>query len=197
MKLSRPVKKWLYKTDGKWVALQAAIAMWISLTILHVFVHEFDLPFSVGEYAQEYAGLAVVVSAQPNISESLARGKERLMSTVFGGLVGILFIHFFEDTILNVSIAIFFIMYFLRMVIGKTTVLAAIIFIIIVTFHENNVVSYAIGRLLETSLGAVVTAGVGVVLDNIRKKFGIPDDKLKTDYKIKIPPIKKEDKDQN
>jgi len=173
MKLSRPVKKWLYKTDGKWVALQAAIAMGLSQYILYLN----GFPFS------EYAGLAVVVSAQPNITESLARGKERLLSTVFGGLVGILFIRFFEDTILNVSIAVFFIMYFLRMTIGKTTVLAAIIFTIIVTFHQTDTVSYSISRLLETLLGALMTAGTGVILDNIRKKFGIPDDELRNEVK--------------
>ena len=183
MILSKPIKRWLYKTDGKWVALQAAIAMGLSQYILFLFGY----PFS------EYAGLAVVVSAQPNITESLARGKERLMSTIFGGVVGIVFIRLFDDNILNVSIAIFFIMYFLRMTIGKTTVLAAIIFIIIVTFHQEDTLSYSISRLLETLLGATLTAATGFVLDNIRKKFSIADDKLENDIHNPFHRRKKDD----
>ena len=170
MILSKSIKKWLYKTDGKWVALQAAIAMGLSQYILYLNGFEFS----------EYAGLAVVVTAQPNISESLARGKERLISTVFGGLAGIMFVRFFDISIINVSIAIFFIMYFLRMTVGKPTVLAAIIFTIIVALHQEESLAYSIHRLLETLLGALLSAGAGFVLDHVRKKFGIPDDRLKT-----------------
>ena len=50
-----------------------------------------------------YSAIAAVLCMQPEVSDSMSKGKSRIISTLIGGCLGMVMLYFFQKLILHTS----------------------------------------------------------------------------------------------
>lgn len=122
----------------------------VSLTLLISDLLNLDSPF--------FAAIAAVIALQASVSESLTMSKNRMLGTILGGIIALLFTYFVPSNILTIAIGIIIIIHICN-ILGwqKAIQLATMVFLsILMNYEEGSRLGYALDRTLATLVGLVV-----------------------------------------
>lgn len=125
-------------------------ALAVTITILLSRLFKMEYPF--------YAAIAVVITMQASVTASYKVGKERMLGTAVGALVGLICALISPGTALLCGFGIIIIIYtcnYFKW--NKSISIAGIVFLaIMVNLGDRNPLSYSINRLLDTFLGIII-----------------------------------------
>ncbi|XBX08664.1 aromatic acid exporter family protein [Enterocloster clostridioformis] len=123
-----------------------------------------------------YAAIAAILCIQRNQHDSIKQAKNREIATIIGGIYGMMFL-LFERYIFPISIELLryatlslllipVIKFSLLIRQEKGTFLMCVVFQCVTVTHEGDIslVSFAINRILDTTIGIVVAVTVNIWL---------------------------------
>lgn len=121
-----------------------------------------------------YAAIAAILCIQRNQHDSIKQAKNREIATIIGGIYGMMFL-LFERYIFPISIELLryatlslllipVIKFSLLIRQEKGTFLMCVVFLCVTVTHEGDIspVSFAINRILDTTIGIVVAVAVNM-----------------------------------
>ncbi|WP_053957544.1 FUSC family protein [Inediibacterium massiliense] len=113
-----------------------------------------------------YACIAAVVCTKPSIHNSLVMGKNRMIGTILGGIVGLWFSMVVDSTPLICGGGIMLVIYLCNICKqNDSVVIACIVFISIMTnLRDSSSIVYAVNRVLDTSIGIAVSVVINSFL---------------------------------
>lgn len=105
-----------------------------------------------------FATIAAIIAMKASVSESLSIGKNRMLGTILGGIVALLFTYFVPTNILTISIGIIIIIYTCNLLGWRKSIeLSTMVFLsIILNYAEGSRLAYAIDRTSATLIGLVI-----------------------------------------
>ena len=128
--------------------IKTAIA--VSLSILISQILNLKSPF--------FVGIAAIISMKASVAESLTIGKDRMLGTIFGAIVAMVFSYIAPMNILSIGIGVIVIIYTCNLLGWKKAVqISLIVFLsIILNYEEGNRISYALYRTGDTLIGLTI-----------------------------------------
>lgn len=122
----------------------------VCLTLLISNLLNLDSPF--------FASIAAILAMKASVSESLSLGKNRMLGTIFGGIVALLFTYFVPINTITISLGIIIIIYTCNLLGWRKSIeLATMVFLsIIINYAEGSRLAYALNRTLATLVGLVI-----------------------------------------
>lgn len=120
----------------------------------------------IGRDTYFFACTAAVISMQASIYESYKVGRDRVIGTIIGAIIGIFLATLQPANILLVGIGIIAVIYLCDTFKYNASInIACIVFIaIMVNLKDTTPFQYGINRVFETSLGIVVTVVVNYII---------------------------------
>lgn len=128
--------------------IKTAIA--VSLSIFIAQTLKLQSPF--------FVGIAAIISMKASVSESLSIGKDRMLGTVFGAIVAIIFSYIAPTNIISIGIGIVIIIYICNLLgWGKAIQISTMVFLVILlNYTEGSRINYAIYRTMDTLIGLII-----------------------------------------
>lgn len=141
----------------------------------------------IGRHNPLFACIAAVVCMQSTIENSIKFGVNRIVGTVIGGIIGILFL-IIGINISNrflylafVSSGIIFVIYINNLIKKSGAVaISCVVFLAILIYTNsyeaaslNNALSYSINRIIDTIFGIVVSVIINLFIRTKKKKINI------------------------
>lgn len=128
--------------------LKTALA--VSLTIFLSQILNLRSPF--------FAGIAAITAMQSSVSESFSTGKDRMFSTILGGIIALLFSLVAPENPFFIGLGIIIIIYLCNIFGWKQSVqLSGMVFLsIIINYEEGSRVDYAFYRTVDTLFGLII-----------------------------------------
>ena len=135
--------------------LKTALAVFICMIL-------FEL---VGNKNPLYACIAAVICMKDTVESTFSMGKNRLIGTLLGGLIGVLFIFLVDNfTLLNsiksivTAIGVIIAIYLCNIIKkpGAVTICCIVFIGIMINYDGASSYIYAIGRSLDTSIGIII-----------------------------------------
>lgn len=135
--------------------LKTALSVFLCIIIFKVFNNNF--PF--------YACIASVICMKDTLNNSLTIGKDRLIGTFLGGLIGILFVYllsFFHNiehpNAIVTSIGVIICIYISTLISkpGSVTISCIVFIGIMISYTGIESYYYAITRTFDTSIGVII-----------------------------------------
>ncbi len=122
----------------------------VCLTILLSQLLNIESPF--------FASIAAIIAMKASVSESLSIGKNRMVGTIFGGIIALLFTYFLPNNIITISLGVVIIIYICNLLgLRKSIELATMVFLsIILNYEEGSRLAYAVNRTSATLIGLVI-----------------------------------------
>lgn len=119
-----------------------------------------------------YACIAAIICTKETVSNSFDMGKHRMLGTIVGGTIGILFIlinsklPIFHTDAYIVAIGILVTIYFCNILnLNSSVQIACIVFCaIMVNLRDESAYVYALSRILETFVGIIISLLVNKIL---------------------------------
>ena len=121
-----------------------------------------------------FAGIAAIIAMQSSVSESFIIGKHRIVGTIIGAFIGLLFSYLLPQNYIFLSIGVILVIHIHNILDWKKSLsLSSIVFLAIALNRDNNRIYYALYRLIDTFLGIVVAMLVNyfIAMPNIEKDF--------------------------
>lgn len=128
--------------------IKTAIA--VSLSIFIAQTLKLQSPF--------FVGIAAIISMKASVSESLSIGKDRMLGTVFGAIVAIIFSYISPTNVISIGIGIVIIIYICNLLgWGKAIQISTMVFLVILlNYTEGSRINYAIYRTMDTLIGLII-----------------------------------------
>lgn len=121
-----------------------------------------------------FTGIAAIMAMQSSVSESFKSGKDRMLGTIVGAVIGLLFSYFLPNNYLFMSLGTIVVIY-IHNVLGwnKSLTLSAIVFLAIFINTEAARLAYAINRVIDTFIGISVSVLINyfVLAPNTKESF--------------------------
>lgn len=113
-----------------------------------------------------YACIAAVISMQSSVSDSFITGKNRMIGTSVGALIGLIFALIRPENSILTGIGIIAVIYFCNMLNKRSSInIACIVFLAIMTnMKGQNPFAYSVTRLLETFIGIAIAVLVNYLI---------------------------------
>ncbi|QQY80078.1 uncharacterized membrane protein YgaE (UPF0421/DUF939 family) [Keratinibaculum paraultunense] len=105
-----------------------------------------------------FAGIAAIIAMQSSVSESFNMAKNRMLSTILGAIIALLFSLIAPENPFFIAIGIIIIIYLCNIFNWKKSIqLSAMVFLsILLNYEEGSRVDYALYRTLDTFIGLVI-----------------------------------------
>lgn len=154
--------------------IKTGLAVMISMLISHLRPGD-GLPF--------YSAIAAIICMQQNVDDSFSIGINRVIGTIFGGLMGLVYlvivpegsIPVFLDYFLIVLVATFIIWVMANVNRKSAVSIAAIVFLSITINHSRDPgglpVPFAASRVMDTLIGVLSAIVVNYGHFELKKKF--------------------------
>ena len=105
-----------------------------------------------------FVGIAAIISMKSSVSESLTAGKSRMLGTIFGAMVAIVFSYIAPTNVLSIGIGIIIIIYVCNLL-GWTNAIqisSMVFLVIILNYDESSRFNYAFHRTVDTLVGLII-----------------------------------------
>lgn len=105
-------------------------------------------------------GIAAIVSMQSSVNESFIAGKNRMLGTFVGAVVGLFFSYLLPNNYFFLGLGIIVVIHIHNLLKWKQSLsLSAIVFLIVFLYQDGEIsrLLYAINRILDTSIGIIVS----------------------------------------
>ncbi|WP_099188894.1 aromatic acid exporter family protein [Tepidibacter mesophilus] len=144
--------------------IKTAIAVSLSVAVSRFFNMEY--PF--------YAAIAAIISMQTTVGESFKVGRNRILGTILGAVVGVVFYVINPSSVIIMGIGIMIVIYICNLFRwNKSISIAGIVFCVIMSnLDGRNPVFYAINRTIDTFIGIIIAVLVNYLItpmDNYNK----------------------------
>lgn len=151
--------------------IKTAIAVSLSVAISRFFNMEY--PF--------YAAIAAIISMQTTMGESFKVGRNRMLGTILGAMVGVIFYFINSSSIVTIGIGIMVVIYMCNLFGWKKSVsIAGIVFCVIMTnLDGRDPIFYALNRILDTFIGITIAVLVNYFIKPIVDYNDIEDKLIK------------------
>jgi uncharacterized membrane protein YgaE (UPF0421/DUF939 family) len=105
-----------------------------------------------------YAAIAAIICMQNTVEESFKVGRNRVLGTILGAVIGVIFYSIRPTSILLSGVGIMIVIYICNLVKwNKSVTIAGIVFCVIMTnLDGRDPFFYALNRVLDTLLGIIV-----------------------------------------
>lgn len=104
-----------------------------------------------------FVGIGAISTMQSSVSQSFVMGKNRMLGTVMGAIVALLFAMYLPRNPLFLGIGIIIVIHMLNLLNWKKSIsLSAIVFLAVSNNHGMAMVPYAISRVQDTFIGIVI-----------------------------------------
>ncbi len=109
--------------------------------------------------------IGAIVSMQGSINESYQSGINRILGTIFGAIVGMMFFKISSNNIILIGIGTILIIFINnRLKWNKSIVISLIVFCSIMLNTEENVFVYSAFRVIDTTIGIIVAFSVNLLV---------------------------------
>lgn len=151
--------KYIYKMKRMRIGMRTiktTIAVLLTIIIAHILKLQSPL----------LAGIAAIVTMQSNIINSIEEGKSRLLGTVFGAIVGILFALIAPGNLLLVGIGMIVVIIVCNHMDWEDSIIIALIVFLsmMIEQKEGQRLSYTINRTIDTFLGVLIASIINVII---------------------------------
>ncbi|MDR7869440.1 MAG: aromatic acid exporter family protein [Tissierellaceae bacterium] len=105
-------------------------------------------------------GIAAIVSMQSSVNESFIAGKNRMLGTFVGAVVGLFFSYLLPYNYFFLGLGTIVVIYIHNLFKWKQSLsLSAIVFLVVFLYQDGDIsrLLYAINRLIDTSIGVIVS----------------------------------------
>lgn len=155
--------------------VKTALAVTLSLFIANIL--KLESPF--------FAGIAAIITMQITVSESFTVGRNRMLGTFLGALLGLLYSLLNIDNLIVIGIIIVFIISFCNKFNWNNSIsITAIVFLsIVLDKSEGDALTYCFNRILDTFIGIATGVLINYLIYpfNMRKKIHTYSIKLTDD----------------
>lgn len=151
--------------------IKTAIAVSLSVTISRFLNMEY--PF--------YTAIAAIISMQATIGESFKVGRNRMLGTILGAMVGVVFYFIDPRSVIIMGIGIMVVIYMCNLLgWNKSVSIAGIVFCVIMTnLDGRDPVFYALNRIFDTFIGITIAVLVNYFIKPIDNYNNIEDRLIK------------------
>ncbi len=105
-----------------------------------------------------FVGIAALVSMQSTVNESWIAGKNRMLGTFVGAVIGLALSYLLPNNFIFLGLGIILVIYIHNILKwNKSLVLSCIVFLAIFLNQDGAILSYALNRLLDTFIGIIVS----------------------------------------
>lgn len=121
-----------------------------------------------------FVGIGAIMTMQSSVSESFKTGKDRMIGTFVGALVGLIFSYLLPNNYLFLTIGTIIVIYIHIVLDWKSSLtLSAIVFLAIFLNNEGARLEYATNRLLDTFIGISISVLINyfIAAPNVKKTF--------------------------
>ncbi len=121
-----------------------------------------------------FTGVAAVMAMQSSVFESFKMGKDRMLGTFVGAIIGLIFSFLLPNNYLFMSLGIIVVIYIHNLLEwNKSLTLSAIVFLAIFINRESARIPYATNRVLDTFIGISVSVLINylILAPNTKKSF--------------------------
>lgn len=128
--------------------IKTALSVGICIILLRIL--KFDSPF--------YACIAAVITMQTTVENSFQAGKNRLIGTTIGAIIGIIFSYIAPHSSILTVIGVSLIIYITNILHeNKSANIACVVFLaIMINLKTTSPLQYGISRFIETAIGIIV-----------------------------------------
>ncbi len=154
--------------------IKTGLAVTLALIISNLF--NLESPF--------FAAIAAIIAMQTSISESITMSKNRIVATLIGAIIALVFSYFipFSNNPILIGLGVILIIYIcIRLKSISALQLASMVFIsIVLNQAEGNRLNYAFNRTLDTIIGVVIGTLVNYFIfpHKIAEKVELSFDKI-------------------
>ncbi len=136
--------------------IKTAIAVTIGLTVAYAF--NLNSPF--------FVAIAALITMQGNIIDSFRMGRDRILGTTIGALMGILFSYIAMGNPLVIGFGVLFIIFISNVINFKKTIsISSVIFIsIMLNVDGGSILIFGLNMLLDTMVGIIIAAIVNFTI---------------------------------
>ena len=147
--------------------IKTAIAVSLSVAISRFFNMEY--PF--------YTAIAAIISMQTTVGESFKVGRNRMLGTMLGAIVGVIFYFIHPSSVIIMGIGIMVVIYMCNLLgWNKSVSIAGIVFCVIMTnLDGRDPVFYALNRIFDTFIGIIIAVLVNYFVKPIDDYNNIED----------------------
>lgn len=105
-----------------------------------------------------YAAIAAVMAMQSSVSDSFKAGKNRMLGTMFGAFIGLIFALIHPDDVLLCGIGVILIIYVCDLLDwNKSITISCTVFLVIMlNLNGRSPVSYSMSRIIDTFIGITI-----------------------------------------
>ena len=121
-----------------------------------------------------FVGIGAIMAMQSSVSESFISGKNRIIGTIVGAIVGLFFSYLLPQNYIFLGLGVIIVIYIHNLMNWKQSLtLSAIVFIAIFLNQESARIPYATNRLFDTFIGISVSMLVNyfIAAPNSKKLF--------------------------
>lgn len=105
-----------------------------------------------------FVGISAIVSMQSTVNESWFAGKNRLLGTFVGAVVGLVFSYLLPYNHFFIGLGVIVVIYIHNIFKwNKSLSLSCIVFLVIFLNRDGAILSYALNRLIDTFIGIIVS----------------------------------------
>lgn len=151
---------------------KTGIAVLISMLFSH---------FRPGEGLAFYSAIAAIICMQQNVHQTFHKGLGRIIGTIFGGMIGLVYLLAFPQGSLPdliryviISLLVTIIIWIMASINKKDAVsIAGIVFLSVAINHAGDIlpIDFALNRIIDTLIGVVVAFFVNYIDFKIRKSL--------------------------
>ncbi len=136
--------------------IKTSIAVTISISLGYAL--KLNSPF--------FAGIAAIIAMQGNLVDSYRMGRDRILGTILGAVIGLLCSFISIGNPLIIGIGIIIVIYLCnRLGWSKSVSIATIVFVsIIMNVEKGQELHYSLNRILDTMVGIVVAVIVNFII---------------------------------
>lgn len=136
--------------------IKTALSVFLCIVILRAFHNQY--PF--------YACIAAVITMQSTVHDSFTTGKNRMIGTIIGAVLGLIFALISPNNIFLTSLGIISVIYFSNVFNRKNSIsIACIVFLAIMTnLKQGTPLVYSFNRVVETFIGISVSVLVNYII---------------------------------
>lgn len=103
-------------------------------------------------------GIAAIVSMQSSVTASVVAAKNRILATIVGAIVGLIFSYLLPHNYFFLGLGIIVVIYIHNMFDWSQSLsLSTIVFLVVFLYQEDSRLIYAMNRLLDTFIGVFVS----------------------------------------
>ncbi|SHK18426.1 Aromatic acid exporter family member 1 [Anaerobranca californiensis DSM 14826] len=146
------------KFKGKLGMRTIKTAIAVTLSVATAYALNLNSPF--------FAAIGALITMQGNIIDSFRMGRDRILGTIIGALVGVLCSYIALGNPIVIGFGVLLVIFISNIInYKKTIVISAVIFIsIMLNFKSGSILIYGLNMVIDTLVGIIIAVFVNIII---------------------------------